>query len=256
MSANFQVLNKKQPELFQWVPPVDVTHVAGQPLLPIHAGELGVAASTMPLALTQLDGVWQVVAVAGLQPQHNLFVLNGQWLGRYQPRSVATYDFDVQTVGQLSFLRFNLNGKLAASPGQVGAQPLLQADGSLTPAVQAIQDQLQKDAPLLARTQKAVQALADAGVLRPWPESLVEQVGVKLSGLYCLDEAALAKLADSDFLALRNAQALGIAYAVNFSLQQCHLLVRLQQHNPAVDSAADVDTLFGEQPDDTIRFDF
>lgn len=256
MSANYQILNKKHAELFHWVPPVDVSHVAGQPLLPIHAGELGVVASTMPLALAQQDGVWQLVAVAGLQPQHNLFVLNGQWLGRYQPRSVATYDFDLHTVGNLAFLRFNVNGKLAATADQAGAQPMLQADGQLTPAVQAIQDQLQKDAPLFARTQQAVQALASAGVLMPLPAALKDQLGLKLDGLYCVDEAALAKLPDADFLALRRAQALGIAYAVNLSLQQAHLLLRLQKHNPAVDTPADVDVLFGEGGDDTLSFNF
>lgn len=256
MSANYQILNKKNIDAFYWIPPTDITYIAGQPLLPIHAGELGPASSTMPLAFAELDGQWQLVAVAGLQPQHNLFVHNGQWLGRYQPRYVNSYDFDMQIVGNLAFLRFNVNGKLSATPEQQGAVPMMTAEGELSPAVQAIQDQLQKDSPLFARTQAAVQALADAGVLRAWPTALAEQVGMKLSGLYCLDEAALAKLSDANFLTLRQAQAIGMAYAVNFSLQQSHLLVRLQRHNPAVDTAADVDSLFGQNGDDTIRFDF
>lgn len=256
MTANYQILSKKQRDVFCWIPPVDVSYVAGQPLLPIHAGELALVASTMPLALAQLEGQWQLVAVAGLQPQHNLFVHNGQWVGRYQPRSVATYDFDLHTVGKLSFLRFNLNGKLAATADQAGAQALMAEDGSLIPAVQAIQDQLQKDTPLFARTQKAVQALVDANVLMPWPAVLTEQLGMKLDGLYCVDEAALAKLSDADFLALRQAQALGIAYSVNLSLQQGHLLMRLQKHNPPVDTPADVDVLFGEGGDDTLKFNF
>ena len=258
MTANYQILNKKQADTFCWIPPLDLTYIAGQPLLPIHAGELAAVASTMPLALAQQDDQWQLVAVAGLQPQHNLFVHNGQWLGRYQPRSVATYDFDLHTVGNLSFLRFNVNGKLAATADQVAAQPLMQADGSLTPTVQAIQDQLQKDSPLFARTQTAVQALADAGVLMPFPQGLKDQLQLQLTGLFCVDEAALAKLPDADFLALRRVQALGIAYAVNLSLQQAHLLVRLQKHNPAIDAPADVDALFGEGNghDDTLKFNF
>lgn len=90
----------------------------------------------------------------------------------------------------------------------------------------------------------------------PWPTTLVDQVGLKLSGLYCLNEAALAKLSDESFLALRKAQALGIAYGVNMSLQQVHLLMRLQRHNPAVDSPIEVDVLFGKNGDDTISFNF
>lgn len=256
MSANYQVLNKNKSESFHWIPPVNLAYIAGQPLLPLHAGELALAASTMPVAIAQVDGQWQLVAVAGLQPQHNLFVLNGEWLGRYQPSCVKTYDFDLQQLGPATFLRFNLTGKLAAQAGSLGAQPLMQADGSLTPAVQAIQDQLVKDAPYFARTQQAVQALVDAQVLMPWPSGLVDSIGMKLPNLYCLDEAALAKLSDEAFLGLRKAQALGVGYGVNMSLQQGHLLVRLQRHNPAVDKAEDVDALFGQQGDDTISFNF
>lgn len=252
MTANYQPLNHKQ-NTTHWIPPTDLTHIAGQPLLPLHAGEVALAASTMPLALTQRDGVWQLVGVAGLQPQHNLFVHEGKWLGRYQPRSVSTYDFDLQTVGKLSFLRFNLSGKLAASADSIGAQPMFQDDGRLMPAVQQIQDQLLKDAPLFVRTQKAVQALVDADVLMPYPDI----TGMAHShGLYMIDEAALAKLDEAAFLTLRKAQALGIAYAVNLSLQQTHLLKRLEKYNPAVDSAADIDTLFGEGGDDTLKFNF
>ncbi|MEZ2722136.1 SapC family protein [Paenalcaligenes hominis] len=256
MSANYQILNQNHSEQFYWIPPANLSYIAGQPLLPLHAGELALAASTMPVAITQLGGVWQLVAVAGLQPQHNLFVLNGEWLGRYQPRCISTYDFDLHQMGKAAFLRFNLSGKLAAQADSLGAQPLMQGDGSLTPAVQTIQDQLLKDAPLFARTQQAVQALADAQVLMPWPTALVDALGMKLPELYCLNEAALAKLPDADFLALRQAQALGIGYGVNMSLQQGHLLLRLQRHNPAVDSADQVDVLFGSKGDDTIRFNF
>lgn len=256
MSTNYQILNKKQSKDFYWIPPTDISYMAGQTVLPLHAGELSLAASTMPLAFTQIDGVWQLVAVAGLQPQHNLFVLKGQWVGRYRPRCIDSYNFDLHTVGKLSFLRFDLNGKLAAAADQAGAQPLMNPDGSLTPEVQKIQDQLAKDQPLLLRTQQAVQALAQANVLMPYPAALCEAIGLKLPDLYCVDEAALAKLPDDVFLQLRQAQALGVGYAVNLSLQQGHLLVRLQRHNPAIDSAADVDTLFGDKGDDTISFNF
>lgn len=256
MTANYQPLNKKTPTPFHWIPPTDLTYIAGQPLLPLHAGEVGLAASTMPLAITKIDDHWQLVAVAGLQPQHNLFVHEGKWLGRYQPRCVSTYDFDLQTVGKLSFLRFNLNGKLAASADSVGAQPMMDEQGQLSEAVEKIQEQLLKDAPLYALTQKAVHALADANVLMPYPDVGAAHGRDGGSELFAINEKALAELDDDAFLALRHAHALGIAYSVNLSLQQAHLLKRLEKYNPAVDSAADIDTLFGEGGDDTLKFNF
>lgn len=257
MKTHYQPLNPKHADKFTWIPPADLEYIAGQPIVPIHAGELAMAASTMPLALAQIEGEWNLVAVAGLQPQHNLFVKNGKWLGRYQPASVATYDFDMQTVAGMMLLRFNTAGKLSANPGAAGAESMYDAQGQLTPRVAAIQDTLKKITPLLAVTRQAVQALADAGVLQPWTEQLKQGLGMKLDGLYLVDEAALARLSPESFLKLREARALGIAYAVNLSIFQGHLLKRLDKHNPAVDSPADVDTLFGENlDDDTLKFDF
>ena len=250
MTANYQPLNKKDQHHFHWTPPTDLAHIAGQPLIPLHAGEVGLAASTMPLAISKHNGAWQLVGVVGLQPQHNLFVHDGKWLGRYQPRSISTYGFDLQTVGKLSFLRFDTNSKFAASAEKVGAEAMFTADGSLTPAVQQIQDQLLKDAPLFALTEKAIQALADANVLMPYPD-----VGTAHGcDLFAINEKALAELDDETFLGLRKAHALGIAYSVNLSLQQAHLLKRLEKYNPAVDSAAQVDDLFGN--DETLKFNF
>ena len=109
----------------------------------------------------------------------------------------------------------------------------------------------------ISTKQVAVQALVDAKVLMPWPDTFKAQLGLQLEGLHCVNEAALAQLPEADFLVLRQKQALGIAYALNLSLQQGHLLLRLQKHNPAVDTPADVDALFGNKGgDDTIHFGF
>ena len=91
MNTHYQPITPKHADKFYWIPPADVEHVAGLTVLPLHAGELAAAATTMPLAFAQTDGEWNLVAVVGLQPQHNLFVRDGKWLGRYQPVCVSTY---------------------------------------------------------------------------------------------------------------------------------------------------------------------
>lgn len=258
MNTHYQPITPKHADKFYWIPPADIEHVAGLTTLPLHAGELAAAATTMPLAFAQTDGEWNLVAVVGLQPQHNLFVRDGKWLGRYQPVCVSTYDFDLQVVADMALLRFNTAGKLSANPGAVGAQSMFTEQGQVMPAVQSIQDSLVRTTPLFNATRKAVQALSDAGVLAPWPQQIKNEVQMQLDGLYYVDEAALAGLTDAAFLALRQAKALGMAYAVNLSLFQSHLLARLAKHNPAVDTPADADVLFGEglDDDDTLKFDF
>ncbi|MCQ4322411.1 SapC family protein [Pseudomonas stutzeri] len=98
--------------------------------------------------------------------------------------------------------------------------------------------------------------MARAKVIAPWPDTIQQAAGIRIEGLHMIDERALAQLDDTAFLALRNAQALPIAYAVNFSIQQTHLLARLARLNPgSVAAPANLDALFGEG-DDELSFDF
>jgi hypothetical protein len=63
-------------------------------------------------------------------------------------------------------------------------------------------------------TELAVEALAQAGVIRPWEIKVKSnEVERPISGLYRADEAALRELADETFLNLRKTAALAIASA-------------------------------------------
>ena len=71
-------------------------------------------------------------------------------------------------------------------------------------------------------------ALADAGLITPWQINLKQgEKVVPVKGLYSVDEAALNKLDDEDFLAVRKAGGLAIAYAQLFSMNQLAVLESL-----------------------------
>ena len=60
----------------------------------------------------------------------------------------------------------------------------------------------------------AVSALAEAGVIQPWPIRIAaEENQREIGGLNRIDEAALNALSDDAFLKLRKSLALPIAYA-------------------------------------------
>jgi len=74
--------------------------------------------------------------------------------------------------------------------------------------------------------------------------------------LYMVDELALSQLAEEVFLTLRTAQALPIAYALNLSLPQTHLLSRLARVNPGSFTAPEnLDSLFEGDEDVSFNFD-
>lgn len=134
-------------------------------------------------------------------------------------------------------------------------EPFFDDEGQMRDAVATRVDALKANRPKQQATQKALKALASAKVITPWPEGLKEPLGMTIEGLYMIDEPAMAQLDDEAFLALRKAQALPIAYALNLSLPQMHLLGRLARLNPGhVSAPASLDEVFGD--DDELGFDF
>ena len=236
-----------------WHPPVDLQYAAGQPLIPLHMWELAKAAASMPLALVRKDDEWQLVAVCGLTPGHNLFIGQGKWAGNYQPEWLASYPFGIYAVGDRGVVTFAQESGLLAERGL--GEPFYDAQGQMLPAVATRVAALKENFPKYQKTGQLLKALAAAGVITPWPKSLTDSLGMTIEGLHMIDERALAELDDAVFLKLRKAQALAPAYAINLSLPQAHLLTRLARINPPASAAVDLDELFGDD-DDSLSFDF
>ncbi|XKH59381.1 SapC family protein [Halomonas sediminis] len=247
------VLSPKECQGKTWHPPIDLSFAADKALIPLHAGELAKAAATMPLALIKEAREWRLVGVCGLEPGHNLFIKQGKWLGNYRPAWLSTYPFEIVTVGEKGLVTFDRNsGLLGAEEGE----PFFDENGQMTEAVSERVEALKISHRKHQATQKALSALAKAKIITPWPETLQNQLGLSLDGLHMIDEKALSQLDDETFLSLRKAQALPIAYAVNLSLPQTHLLARLARLNPGnVAAPENLDAVFGED-DEELNFDF
>ena len=139
--------------------------------------------------------------------------------------------------------------------GSNEGEPFFDEQGQMTEAVAIRIEALKISHRKHQATQKALSALAKANVITPWPETLHSQLGLSINGLHMIDEKALAQLNDETFLSLRKAQALPIAYAVNLSLPQTHLLSRLARLNPGhVAAPENLDSFFDN--DEDLSFDF
>lgn len=256
------VLSPKECQGLTWHSPVDLNFAANKALIPLHAGELAKAAASMPLAAVKEGREWRLVGVCGLESGHNLFIRQGQWLGHYRPEWLASWPFEIVSVGEKGLVAFDRDSDLLGEEGQAGeerAEPFFDDQGQMTDAVATRVEALKAGYRKQQTTQKALQALASAGVLAPWPETLRDQLGLSIEGLHMVDEKALAQLDDEAFLALRKAQALPIAYALNLSIPQTHLLARLARMNPAqaqaqAEAPESLDSFF--EDDEELSFDF
>ena len=102
------------------------------------------------------------------------------------------------------------------------------ADGTLAPTTKAIAELLYFAERDQVATAGAVSALADAGLIKPWP--LTMQVGdqqISVNGLHSVNEAALNALDDATFLKLRKASSMVVAYGQLLSMVQVQGLARL-----------------------------
>ncbi|WP_339885709.1 SapC family protein [Vreelandella maris] len=250
--ANPLVLSPKECQGKTWYTPIDLSFAANKALIPLHAGELAKAAATMPLALINENREWRLVSVCGIETGHNLFIKDAKWLGNYRPAWLSTYPFEIVTVGEKGLVTFDRDsGLLGAEEGE----PFFDEQDQMTEAVATRIEVLKTSHRKHQATQTALSALAKANVITPWPEALHSQLGLSINGLHMIDEKALSQLDDETFLSLRKAQALPIAYAVNLSLPQTHLLGRLARLNPGyVTAPENLDSFFDS--DEDLSFDF
>lgn len=252
--SSFLALSPKDCQPYRWLIPADMAFAQQQALLPLHAGEMGQVAASMPLALHHKAGQWQLVAVCGLSENHNLYIKDGQWLGQYRPLWLQTYPFAMMPVGDKAYAVFDRDSGLLQSNGE--GEAFFDGNGQLTPATAERVALLQTHFGRQQRTQQAVDLLVKLKLLVPWPEELMKKTGQHVQGLHMVDEKALHQLDDASFLSLRKAQALPIAYAVNFSMAQQHLLARLQKINPPPATAMNLDQVFSNAGSDTLKFNF
>ena len=246
------IVSFKECQRLRWSPPEDVAFGQEFALVPLTVAELSAAACSMPLALLKQKEGWSLVGVCGVEPGHNLFVRNGQWLGAYKPNWLQNWPFDFIMVREKAFLVFD---KASGALVTEGGEPFFEDEHTMGPTLSLIADRMRPLARLIQQTSKAIQLLNSAGVLVPWPDSVRKRVdGFSVSGLYMLDEKALAGLDDQAFLGLRSCGALALGYAVNLSVGQTHILSRLQKLNPPAkpDDIADLESFFEE--DDNLSF--
>lgn len=148
-------ISPKECQGLTWHSPRDVSFAAHHHLIPLHAGELAQAASTMPLALVKGEREWQLVGVCGLESGHNLFIKNGQWLGHYRPQWLSTWPFDVVQVGEKGVITFDRDsGLLGAEEGE----PFFDAEGQPSESLAKVISTLKANHAKQQRTQAAVMA--------------------------------------------------------------------------------------------------
>lgn len=241
----------------RWTRFTDYRHAQHLHLVPIMAPEVSRLAGQLPLVFAR-DGQGKVslCALTGLSEGKN-HCLNGnhRWQLIYVPAYLRTHPF-----------RLMAPPKGKGEPNQrvlcvdveshwvndTGEEAFLDGDQP-TPLVQETLQALGKQAKHFALTDRACQALMEAGVLTQWP--LTDHQGQPINGLLRLDEGKLAKVTPDTLVKLHKSGALAMAYAQAIGTHQLGALKHLAETHDADYHNVDLDAVFGEDDDDLL-FDF
>jgi hypothetical protein len=211
----------------------DYRFAAKEAVVPLAAGELAKAALAMPCAFVQQSGTYTLVAVLSLAAGRNMFVgPDGRWFGSYIPAYMRFYPFRAlpqQGSADKLVLCVDEDSGLVID-GSAGGEEFFEPEGKPSATLKPIADALMQIERNRRATDVAVAALAQAGVIKPWNINLQAEKQRPISGLHCVDEAALAGVSDDALLKLRAASSLPIAYAQMLSAGQFgvfHQLARL-----------------------------
>jgi len=213
-----------------WKNFTDYTFAAEQTVIPLVGVELRKAVPVMPTSFIKQEAGYQLVAITSLQPGTNLYVApDGKWLTEYIPAALRTHPFQLaQQEGAGEFiLCINEASGLVVENTEDG-NAFFDDQDQPTQGIKDILNVLSQIKASRDVTEGAVNALADAGLITPWEINLKQGAKVvPVEGLYSIDEEALNKIDDEDFLAVRKAGGLALAYAQLLSMNQLAVLERL-----------------------------
>jgi len=167
-------------------------------LAPVVGVELGRTALALPLGFFQEAGRFVLVAVLSLAPNRNMLVApDGRWLGGDVPAYLRSYPFALvpQQGTEQTVLCIDTDSGLVVEDSAAG-EDFFGQDGNISPALKSVLDVFNELERSRRTTDAAVGALAEAGVIQPWPIKLKTEQGEQPApvGLYRVDEVMLNAL--------------------------------------------------------------
>jgi hypothetical protein len=203
----------------RWQRARDFSFIKDQTVVMIVGKELPKAILSMPAAFVEIDGVFHLTALLGLDPGTNLFVMpDGRWRRKnYIPAILRGHPFRIiDAASGKRVLGVDEDSGLVGDDGE----RFFTDQGTPAPEFQAMidfQKELDRD---FKQTRTACDALTSHHLLQPWP-------GMP-AGLHRVDVDALNRLAPEPLAEVRNAGGLNVAFCQLISQQQVARLKQFQ----------------------------
>lgn len=233
---NIQAITKERHGNRRWLRPTNFSFAAALPVANISANELRKACTELPLAFIQNGQVWSLAAVLGVPPANLCVLPDGRWIGPYVPAALRGYPFSVHKAKDGDRLMLCIDEEPGLAPeGDAKADPFFDAEGKPTAVVMQVMEFLTQWHAGRIALERAAAELDKHKLMVPWQFKVKHDDSERtVSGLYCIDEKALAGLPGDALKALMDNGALAVAYAQMISMQHLPKLSDwAQQHSQA-----------------------
>lgn len=227
---NIQALSNDRHGRKFWKRSQNYLHTAKDVLCPLVAHEVPQACLSLPIAFSEIDGDFTLVAVLGLEPDQNLVIdAVGQWRGPYVPRIYRSFPFSLALSNDDRILC--IDEELTVEEETADTELFFKDDGQPTETVLRILDFLSTNFENSKQSASICKTLNDLSLIEPWPlQVVIDNETKSVNGLFRINEDALYNLSEKNLATLRDTRALLVIYSQLLSMSHMKSLVELAQH--------------------------
>ena len=209
--------------------------VVDQQMIPLVVHEIPSAATEFPVLFVKdgQTGEFRVVALCGLKPNENLYVLAKTWDGIYVPSILRNYPLSLAATTEAGDQLLVCVDEQSALLNDEEGELLFDENGDQTDFLKARSEALMTFSNNVQMTSAFVKLLVEKELLMPKSVNLdlSGENGISLGGFYIIDENKLNELDSEAFLDLRKRGFLPVIYSHLSSLNQMHRLSQKKMAN-------------------------
>jgi hypothetical protein len=230
--ANFVPVRKEQHQKLKIANTRNISHVAGQHIIPVSAVEYAQASASFPLVLVKNPDSerFRSVAMLGLEAGENLFLQDDKWSALSMPQSISMVPFslglDPDKENTLTAC-IDLDSEFVGEDKELA---LFEEDGTESEVLTNVQKSLGRLYDNEKMTENFIKELQDNDLMQELELNITLAAGEKkkLVGIFTINEEKVKSLSDDKVLDFHKRGLFVPIYSMLGSLSQVNNLVKLR----------------------------
>lgn len=230
--ANFVPVRKEQHQNLKIANTRNISHVAGQHIIPVAAAEYAQASASFPLVLVKNPDSerFRSVAMLGLEAGENLFLTDDKWTALLMPQSISMVPFslglDPEKENTLTAC-IDLDSEFVGEDKDLA---LFEEDGKESEVLTNVQKALGRLYDNERMTENFIKELQDNDLLQEIELNITLATGEKkkLVGIFIINEEKIKSLSDDKVVDFHKRGLFVPIYSMLGSLVQVNNLVKLR----------------------------